>query len=157
MKKYKTSDPFELIDCLGINLVFKNNLNKLKGFYYVYRRERYIVISSEIDEREQLLVAAHELGHDRLHKYLATVEPLKDSILYDMTSKAEYEANLFASELLISDKQIEDCIAEEMDFFFMCRTLGFRPEIVSFKLYNMANKGYNYNLPQNLNSKFLGE
>lgn len=156
IKKYKTSDPFVLIDALGINLFFKTDLGELKGFYYVSHRERYIVINSDLHEREQQLVAAHELGHDRLHRHLAKVSPLRDFMLYDMTSHAEYEANMFASELLIEDEEIEDCISEEMDFFFMCKTLGFRPEIVTFKLYNMLNKGYNINLPQNIDSKFLG-
>lgn len=157
IKKYKTNDPFELIDCLGINLLFKSDLGELKGFYYITHREKYIVINSSLHKREQLLVAAHELGHDRLHRHLAKVSPLKDFMIYDMVGHAEYEANMFASELLIEDKQVEDCIADEMDFFYMCRSLGFRPEFVTFKLYNMMQRGYRINLPQNIDSKFLGK
>lgn len=157
IKKYKTNDPFELIDFLGINLLFKADLGELKGFYYITHREKYIVINSNLHNREQLLVAAHELGHDRLHRHLAKISPLKDFMIYDMAGHAEYEANMFASELLIEDEQIEDCISEEMDFFYMCRSLGFRPEFVTFKLYNMLNKGYNINLPQNIDSRFLGK
>jgi Zn-dependent peptidase ImmA (M78 family) len=79
--------------------------------------ERYIVINDALHARDKLLVAGHELGHDRLHQRLAKVAPLKDFMLYDMTSRAEYEANVFASELLIEDEAIEECIAEEMDYF----------------------------------------
>lgn len=157
VRKYKTNNPFELIDALGINLIFKSDLGELKGFYYVAHRERYIVINSSLHEREQLLVAAHELGHDRLHRQLAQISPLKDFMIYDMASHTEYQANLFASELLIDDDHVVNCITEEMDFFYMCRSLGFRPEFVTFKLYNMLNKGHNINLPQNIDSKFLGK
>ncbi|MGL4790510.1 MAG: ImmA/IrrE family metallo-endopeptidase [Anaerotignaceae bacterium] len=156
IKKHKTNNPFKLIDVLGINLICKSDLGELKGFYYVAHRERYIVINSSLHEREQLLVAAHELGHHCLHRHLAKISPLKDFMIYDMSSHTEYEANLFASELLIEDNQVVDCIAEEMDFFYMCSSLGFRPEFVTFKLYNMLNKGHNINLPQNIDSRFLG-
>ncbi len=75
------------------------------------------MINDALHARDKLLVAGHELGHDRLHQRLAKVAPLKDFMLYDMTSRAEYEANVFASELLIEDEAIEECIAEEMDYF----------------------------------------
>jgi hypothetical protein len=39
-KRYGTSNPYELIDALNIHLIWKNNLGKLKGFYYVALRER---------------------------------------------------------------------------------------------------------------------
>lgn len=155
-RKYKTNDPFELIDALGIHLIMDRDIGNLKGFYYVSHRERYIAVNPELHEREQILVAAHELGHDRLHRQLATVEPLKDFLLYDMSAVTEHDANTFAAGLLMSDQEVDACIKEEMDFFSMCATLGFRPEIVTFKIYSMMQRGYSLNLPQNINSKFLG-
>ncbi|HOP11034.1 MAG TPA: ImmA/IrrE family metallo-endopeptidase [Oscillospiraceae bacterium] len=154
-KRYGTSNPYELIDALNIHLIWKNNLGKLKGFYYVVLRERYIVINDRLHERDKLLVAGHELGHDRLHQSLAKVAPLKDFMLYDMTSHAEYEANVFCSELLIEDELIAECIADEMDYFQMCSTVGFKPQLVTFKLYGMMQRGYPINLPESPNSNFL--
>ena len=157
MKKYKTSDPFALIDLMGIHLYKKNDLGRLKGFYHMVNRERYVVINSGLNERDQLLVAAHELAHDRLHQRLAKVSPLKDFQLCDMTSRTEHQANVFASELLITDEDILDCVTEGMDYFFMCRTLGFNPHLVTFKLYGMIQRGYRLDLPNNINSKFLAQ
>lgn len=157
IKRFRTRDPFEIIECLGINLKFDFNLVHLKGYYHIINRERYIVINGNLSEQEQLLVAAHELGHDRLHKHLAKVSPMKDLLIYDMTSKPEYESNIFASELLIEDEQIIGLAStEEMGFLSMCSNLSLNPNIVAFKLYSMIQKGYQYNLPQNINSKFLG-
>lgn len=153
--RFKTSNPYEIIDGLGINLFPKSGLGGLSGFYYVTHHQRYIVINTDLSEQEQKLVAAHELGHDRLHQHLAKVSPLKDMNFYNMTARTEYQANMFASELLISDKTIESYMLEEMDYLTMCRELELRPEIVTFKLYSMMQRGYSINMPENINSKFL--
>ena len=157
MKKYGTQDPYELMDCLGINLLIRDNLGSLKGFYFTLSRERYIVVNGQLRRRDQLMVAAHELGHDRLHRKLARVSPLKDFAFYEIASQTEYEANLFASELLISDEDVEECISEDLDYLSMCRTLSFHPQLVSFKLYGMMRRGYRLNLPEGLDSRFMGK
>lgn len=154
-RRYDTSDPFELIRDLKINLWIRNGLGNLKGFYYMSHHQRYIVINADFNDRDLLMVAAHELGHDRFHQHLAKVSPLKDFMLYDMTSRTEYQANVFASELLISDTVVEECIAENMDYFNLCSTVGFNPQLVTFKLYGMMQRGYKINLPETPNSTFL--
>lgn len=156
-KRYETRDPFKLIDALHIHLMTPNNLGGLKGFYYTLCRERYVVINGKMNERDQLLVSAHELGHDRLHRQLARVSPLKDFAFYEVTSHTEYEANLFASELLVSDEDVEECVKEGMDYLSMCRTLGFHPQLMAFKLYGMVRRGYHLNLSEGLDSRFLGK
>lgn len=154
-QKFDTSDPFELIRDLNINLWIRNGLGNLKGFYYMTHHQHYIVINADLNDRDRLMVAAHELGHDRFHQHLAKVSPLKDFMLYDMTSRTEHQANVFASELLIADKDIEECIAENMDYFNLCSTVGFNPQLVTFKLYGMMQRGYKINLPETPNSAFL--
>jgi Zn-dependent peptidase ImmA (M78 family) len=146
--RFGTSDPFEIIVGLKINLWFKSDLGNLKGFYLAALHQRYIVINENLDERNQLIVAAHELGHDRMHQDIAQVSPLKDFKLFDMTSRVEYQANIFASELLIADDEVEECIAEDMDFFGLSCMLGFNPQLVAFKLFGMMQRGYTINLPK---------
>ncbi len=79
-----------------INLWLRSGLGNLKGYYYMTHRQRYIVINADLNERDRLMVATHELGHDRFHQHLARVSPLKEFMLYDMTSRTEYQANVFA-------------------------------------------------------------
>lgn len=152
---FDTSDPFEIIAGLNINLWFKSGLGNLKGFYLAALHQRYIVINENLDERDKLMVAAHELGHDRMHQNIAQVSPLKDFKLFDMTSRTEYQANFFASELLISDDEVEESIEDNMDFFGLCSTLGFNPQFVTFKLYGMMQRGHTIKLPEAPNSAFL--
>ena len=107
--KYKTSDPFELCECLNINVLFRD-LGTVKGLYKYYKRNRFIVINSCIDFSEQRIVCAHELGHDRLHGKLIRNAYLFDTRLDDFSLKPEFEANVFSSELLIDDDYIlEKC------------------------------------------------
>ncbi len=153
--RFGSSNPFEIIMGLKINLWFKSDLGNLKGFYLAALHQRYIVINDNLCEREQLMVATHELGHDRMHQDIAQVSPLKDFKLFDMSSRTEYQANFFASELLITDDEIEERIADNMDFFELCSTIGFNPQLVTFKLFGMMHRGYTINLPEVPNSAFL--
>ena len=67
------------------------------------------------------------------------------------------EANLFAANLLLSDTDIEKMSQnKDMDYFQMCQSLYVSPELVSFKLFSLTKRGHAYNMPLNLNSKFLG-
>ena len=67
------------------------------------------------------------------------------------------EANLFAADLLLSDTDIEEMSQnEDMDYFQLCQNLYVSPELVSFKLFSLTKRGHVYNMPLNLNSKFLG-
>ena len=106
-KKLHTKDPFEAAKNLGIHVLYRN-LNNLKGFYTLRCRERYIVINESLSQNEQKIVCAHELGHDRLHRHFAQYTPLQDLMIYDMTLKPEREANIFATEFLLSDSDILD-------------------------------------------------
>lgn len=152
---YCTSNPFEIMKELGINVIHKE-FKSLKGFYVIELKERYVVINSNLSDRDKLLVAAHELGHDRFHQQYAKVAPLKDFRLYDMSSQTEYQANQFASELLIEDKEIEElCKDDSLDYFSLCSQLGYNPHLVTFKLFGMVQRGYKYNLPMDIKSDFL--
>ena len=121
-------------------------------------RTTYVVINGNLTDSEKRIVAAHELGHIVLHKDHLKLAPMKDSILYDMTGKLEYQANSFAADLLISDAEIRSLLKEEeMDYFEACHRLDTAPDLISFKLFNLnkRNTSYNLPLPTNLNSVFL--
>ena len=91
-----------------------------------------------------------------MHQDMIRVAPMKDNLIYDMTSRTEYQANLFAADYLISDEEVEALTAQEdMDYFRICKELYVSPDLMSFKLFSMIQRGYRYNLPQDLNSKFL--
>ena len=54
---------------------------------------------------------------------------------YNMTDNTEYQANLFAADLLIEDEKIEDMVQnEDLDYFGLCSSLNATPELMSFKI-----------------------
>ena len=83
---------------------------------------------------------------------------MKDTVLYDMASQTEYEANLFAADLLLDDEEIHKLSQDDdMDYFNMCKALYVTPDFMSFKLFSLIRRGYAYNLPQGIDSRFLAK
>lgn len=155
VRKYRTKNPFELAESLGIDLDFAD-LGGLKGFYIVYDKGRYIVINENLDERLAKLVAAHEIGHDCLHRSLAESGGLKETGFFDMKSKPEKEANVFAANLLISDKDMLELAEEGYTIESIAKCLDVHYQTALIKAEDMGNRGYQVNVPFVPKSEFLG-
>lgn len=155
--KYRTNDPFELLEELGVTIKYNDDFSRLKAFYFIMLGIPYVVINDRLDQNEKKIVAAHELGHHVLHKHLAKTEPIREIELYDMKSSPEYEANLFASELLVEDSEIEDILKEEPDYFKICSILNIPPELMAFKINSMNRRGFAYKAPLVYKSDFLAK
>jgi Zn-dependent peptidase ImmA (M78 family) len=141
VRKYRTRDPFEIADSMIITIRY-DDLGALKGFYFYQYRFRYIVINENIDDILKTVICAHELGHDRLHQPFAKNGTINEFSLFDMSSKPEREANLFATELLISDCDMIDFVNYRYTYDFIARELGIPIEIIDFKSQILKNKGY---------------
>lgn len=116
IKKYKTRNPFEIAKAMNIDVLFMD-LGKLKGFYKRDGHNRFIVINDRICEPLQKIVCAHELGHDLLHRHLTKCHTLQEFVVYDMKSKPEYEANIFAAEILLPDNDIIVLFQQGYNFY----------------------------------------
>lgn len=112
-KKYKTRDPYEIIDARHIKLWPFTEPETLLGVYKVWSRTQYIGINDGADEVQKLTGVLHELGHS-LNDYKAAASGLefKDNFgLFSMsTAPMENSANLTAAELYIEDDFILDRI-----------------------------------------------
>lgn len=98
------------------------------------------------------------LGHITLHRPQLKMAPMKDDVLYNMRDNTEYEANLFAADLILDDKEIEDLSKDEdLNYFGLCSYLNSSPELMSFKLYSLIKRGQNYNMPMEIQSNFLAK
>lgn len=105
IQKYKTANPFELAEALNVILLYVP-LKDVNGFYHYYNRNHLIYLSDTLSEVECRRVLAHELGHLILHKDTNAIFLSKHTSL--PTQRYEKEADIFASELLISDDDILD-------------------------------------------------
>ena len=106
VKRCGTRDPFRIAEELGIEVMLCDNFGPLKGMYRVIKRNRFIFINRDLSPQMQRIVCAHELGHDQLHRSLAKENALREFMLYDMSTKPEYEANIVAAEILLDTDEL---------------------------------------------------
>ena len=124
IKKFGTRDPFEIMDQMHIVVMESSRYQKLKGYCFMSCKTIYVMISSFLSEEEKKIVAAHELGHIILHRSQLKMAPMKDDTLYNMMDNTEYQANLFAADLLIDDEDIAKMVQnEDLDYFGLCSSL----------------------------------
>ena len=68
--------------------------------------------------------------------------------LFDMTTPAEYEANLFIAELIISDEYLLELLNErDKSFFRIANELYVPAELLDFKFRILKNKGLRIESP----------
>ena len=154
IKKFDTRDPFQLCQAIGVE-VFYADLGSLKGMYKYLKKNRFAVINENLDPFTKTLVCAHELGHDILHQNLARKVCLQEFILYDMKSRPEYEANLFASEILLPDDIILALAREGYDIEQISKELCTDINLIALKVSSMNTRGYRFNNTIDAKSDFL--
>lgn len=125
-------------------IVWERELGGLKGFYLFENGFRYIVINEELDRITKVVVCAHELGHDMLHRELSA-DGIRENTLFLSSNKTEREANLFAAEVLISDEGILDEIFDHNSIDALSACIGMPAGLVNFKLEILNYKGYDFN------------
>ena len=159
-EKYRTDDPFVLLKSMGVYVRWTDAFSAegLKGFCYLVNRVLFVVINEKLDEHEQRLVAMHEAAHIILHRKELMVAPLRDFGLFNMVTQTESQANYFAADYLIDDTDVLSLAGEYgYDFFQTCQALCVPPDLMTFKLYSMTQRGLRCNIPLELNSRFLGK
>ena len=154
IKKFDTRDPFQLCQAIGVE-VFYADLGSLKGMYKYLKKNRFAVINENLDPFTKTLVCAHELGHDILHQNLARKVCLQEFILYDMKSRPEYEANLFASEILLPDDIILSLARDGYDIEQISKELCTDINLIALKVSSMNTRGYRFNNTIDAKSDFL--
>ena len=151
IKKYGETEPEKLCRTMGIILLEEpmGTLSDVscKGFYLIQSNKQAIVVNNDLPEVLRRVVIAHELGHAVLHKKAAGVYTFHDFIMFDNVSKFEYEANLFAAELLIQDEAILALLDDDISFFTAASRLFVPPELLDFKFRLLKCKGYKINDP----------
>ena len=156
LEKHGERRPARLADSMGILVRFEpmgTQEKACKGFFLYQSRMSLITVNSELDEDRQRIILAHELGHAVLHRNISA--SFHDFSFFDDRSMLEYEANLFAAELLIDDEELLSILEEGYDFFSAARNLRIPAEMLDFKLKILKNKGYQFQSPIHAKSNFL--
>lgn len=156
VKRCGTRDPFRIAKELGITVLDDcDNFGPLKGMYRIIKRNRFIFLNKDLSPEMKRIVCAHELGHDQLHRHLATSAGLQEFSLYDMRTKPEYEANIVAAEILLDTNEVLEYIynygytSEQI-----ARAMNTDINLVALKIAHLAETGYDLRR-QDFRSDFL--
>ncbi len=150
--RYGGRDIVETAENSGAKVWFRS-LGGLKGFYIYEQGTPYIIINEALEEPLARVVCAHELGHDILHRELA-VGGIRENTMFLQSNKTEREANLFAAELLLTDKEVLSEISFNNSLEAAAYELGVPLELLEYKLELLSHKGYNVNFTA-VSSDFL--
>ena len=118
-KKYGESDPFRLCRDMGIVLLFQSlgkGPDAIKGFYLECKRIKTITVNSDLPLVIQKIIVAHELGHASLHR-AEGLYAFHEVAMFDESSMMEKEANLFAAEFLMDDRDVLCALNRDTTFF----------------------------------------
>ena len=142
---------------LNANVKYKNLGSQLKAFFFYQSRIKTVVLNSETDEIIHPILCAHELGHAILHSdILMSMRSFNEFELFDSSNTTEYEANIFAAELLIPDEDLLELLnSTEYSFFQIASLLRVPVELLDFKFRVMKHKGYKISSPVGALSGFL--
>ena len=129
ISKYKTNNPQEIAQELGIIILFEP-LGEINGYYNTAFRQKFIHINNILVEAKQKFTIAHELGHALLHPK-ANTPFLRDNTLFSI-NKLEIEANKFAVDLLITDEAIDE--VKHLTLDQMANYFGINKNLIKLRL-----------------------
>ena len=157
-QKYVTKDLDQLCEAMNVLLLNQEtplSIEQFKGLFLVSSRIKVIVLNSKLSPVYRRVVLSHEIGHSVLHDHLASARPFQDFDLFGMKDQCEFEANVFAAELLLKDSEVLSVLNDDTTFFSAAQSLNVPQELLDFKFRIMKHKGYSI-MPQYVaNADFL--
>lgn len=141
---------------LGIWVYYEDSFKDLLGMYTFRWNHRLIFLNPRIEGALKQMVMAHELGHDQRHRNLAKAgQPLKEFNLFMMKDATEYEANAFASHILLPNDDVYSLAKEGHDVFTISQIMGADVNLMLIKMQEMNKLGYDFNISMQHDSRFF--
>lgn len=152
-----TRNPEHIASDLGIRIYEDIPFKDLLGMYTFRWNHRMIFLNPRLESYLRMMVIAHELGHDSEHRDLAkkSTDGLKEFTLFQMKDNTEYEANAFASHILLDNDEVYQLAREGYDVIQLSKQLGSDINLMLIKLQEMTKLGYNFNVPITPDSRFF--
>lgn len=134
-KKFKTTNIFELIDFLNIEIIETDLGIKTLGMYRTIKRNKFIFLNNNLDYIEKKFILAHELGHAVLHSSVNCFFLENNSFF--VKNKIEREANEFSAELLIDDVELKDLLCSSYTTAQIAALMEVPESLILYKLKNL--------------------
>ncbi len=156
IQKFGTRDPFIIAERLHYTVIKRNDFKIQRGSFAVVLGNVFLFINANLSEEMQRMVCAHELGHALLHRSLVTDMPwILEHELFDMKDHTEYEANLFAADLLIDEEEMLTLLKKGYDVVQTASACRINVNLLLIKLADMK-ESFRDKLPFIPGNRFLG-
>lgn len=155
IRQYKTNDPLEIAESMGIIVNDVPELKGLLGMYTYKMKKRIILMNPNINEVLYRMVLGHEIGHDQLHRSLAGGEGLREFILFDMNDMIEYEANAFNAHLLVDEDDMDALLRDGYDLAATAKILKVNINLLLIKIQEMNKLGMDLKMPYQPDARFF--
>ena len=147
-------DPLRIARYLGIKIYYNDCLEELLGMYVCKWKHRIIILNNRLEYRLQQMVIAHELGHDLLHRQIASEGAMQEFSLHSV-GETEYEANVVAAHILIDTDEVSGLAWEGYGVEQISGELGVDANLLLIKCKEMIRLGYGLRLPYDADSRFF--
>lgn len=130
---------------LGITIK-ERAFKKQKGAYLTLARNPFIFLKRDLEEPMRSIVILHEIGHHMLHRDMA--QAFHEFSIFDMSGNAmEYEANLFAAQIMLPDTEVIDYIKQGFTVAQIASAMHSDINLVALKGITLAMQGYDLQIP----------
>ena len=129
----------DIVDYLDLRVEYVN-FKKQKGVYVILEDFKFIFINNNLDDPLKKIVLLHEIAHDQLHSDFASY--FVDANIFS-TDTWEYEANLFASHIILPDEKILPLIYEGYSEESIAGMFQTDINLVSIKVFDLTRRGHN--------------
>ena len=150
-----TNDPDKIARELGIEVTDVDYFQNLLGFYSYRWRKRFIILNNRLSENHRQMILCHELGHDALHRACIKGLIIKEFEIFHMSDPREYEANAYASHILIDTNDFLELARNGYDIYQIARYIKTEVNMVLIKSNELNSLGFNLRLPQTPQGDFL--
>ena len=156
VQRYGTRDAVRIAEEDGM-WVHHDPLGNLLGMYTYQLRHRIILLNSSLDENNRQMVCGHEIGHDKRHRSLSGAKGFQEFTLFNMTGKTEYEANAFASHLLLDNDEVLAYAKDGYDVCQIAQAMNTNINLMLIKLQEMQKLGSKLTVPMQPDGRFMAK
>ena len=147
-------DPLRIARYLGIKIYYNDFLEELLGMYVCKWKHRIIILNNRLEDRLQQMVIAHELGHDLLHRQIASEGAMREFSPHSV-GETEYEANDVAAHILIDTDEVSELAREGYGVEQISGELAVDMNLLLIKYKELIQLGYGLRLPYDADSRFF--
>lgn len=155
VQHHGTNDPVRLCSDMGIMLRDEPCFTDLLGMYTYRWKHRIILMNPNINQILYRMVLAHEIGHDQQHRHLANDGNLQEFQLFNITDMTEYEANAYASHILIDEDEMLELFKIGYDIATVAKRLYVNVNLLLIKTQEMNRMGMDLKLPYAPDARFF--